>query len=106
MGLEFLRPYFLVLIPAGLAVTIGIFLRKGRRSLKGKTSLVLRSLAVLLICLSVVGTCMVFRSDKVELLILADRSESMLDEKSEQEKLVREIERSSSPSRSSAIISL
>ena len=93
MGLEFLRPYFLVLIPAGLAVTIGIFLRKGRRSLKGKTSLVLRSLAVLLICLSVVGTCMVFRSDKVELLILADRSESMLDEKSEQEKLVREIEK-------------
>lgn len=93
MGLEFLRPTFLLLIPAALAVTIFIFLKKGRRSLKGKTSLVLRGLAVILVCLSIANTCMVFRSDKVELLILADRSESMLDEKSAQEELVREIEK-------------
>lgn len=92
MGIEFLRPYLLLLIPAALAAIIFIFLKKGRRSLKGKTSLVLRSLAVLLICLSIANTCMVFRSDKVELLILADRSESMLDEKARQEELVREIE--------------
>lgn len=93
MGIEFLRPWLLLLIPVALAVTIFIFYKKGRKSLKGKTSLALRCLAVLLICLSVANTCMVFHSDKVELLILADRSESMLDEKARQEELVREIER-------------
>ena len=60
--------------------------------MKAKASLALRSIAILFLCFAVASAGMVWRSKEVELLILADRSQSMENNREKTEDLIQEIQ--------------
>lgn len=92
MGLDFNRPYLLLILPIALGIICLIYRKNRKKGLKRSVSLLLRCLAVTSLCFSIASTGMVWKSDRIQLLVLADRSESMRDTIAEQERLIREIE--------------
>ncbi len=105
MGLDFLNPLYLLAAPVLLGWLWLVFLRRGGKSLRGKVSAALRSLSVILLTLAMAGAGVVLRGRNSQLIVLADRSESMESHREEQEEWIRSLRESMPGNYSLAVVS-
>ena len=93
MGISFLNPWVLLLLPTAFIFIAFIFFKKGQKTLKGKVSTILRIVSVLFIIFALAGLSIHRTNKNVQIIVLADRSQSMQSKVAEQEEWIKEIER-------------